>query len=154
MTGGSGWTSKAVKDTLVEAVRWVRYSGGPVGPAAIRSCMPHYAATLDDHLEEGWGLPESADDELEVTEMRISPTPERVDELVDALTWISRFVTATNPGSARMLSLWLRCRVERHNFVEALGGKVSRGHAYRMRDRALSLIAIALTVRDEANRDR
>ena len=148
-----GWTSRRVKADLVEAVRWVRFHGGQIGPSGIRSCMPSYSPTLDDHLEEGWGLPEVAgDDEGKDKKVSLPPTPERVEQLIDALTWVSRYVAPTNPGSALMLSLWLRCRVYGRDFSRAIEGRMSRVSAYRMRDRALTIIAIRLDARDEARK--
>lgn len=144
--GPEVWTPELVNKRLVEAVRWVRFHGGPVGPSGVKSCMPSYRPSLEDHLEEGWGLPEVADDEAEPARPKpLPPTPEMVEKLIDALTWVSRYVAPTNPGSARMLALWLRCKVYRRDFEDDLAGRVSRGHAYRLRDRGLSLIAVALT---------
>ncbi|TXH44938.1 MAG: hypothetical protein E6Q97_31945 [Desulfurellales bacterium] len=149
MTNGDGahiWTPGEVKAELVEAVRWVRFHGGPVGPSGIRSCMPSYTPSLEDHLEEGWGLPEVAgDDRPGDKKVSLPPTPERVEQLIDALTWISRYVVATNPGSAQMLALWVRCKVYRRDFGDAVEGRLSRSSAYRLRDRGLGIIATRLT---------
>ncbi len=143
------WTPRRVRDCLIEALAWVKRSGGPVGPAGIKSCMPSYAATLEDHLEEGWGLPESAD-EAETGDGRtkkifIPPTSDMVEDFVRRLSWVSLYVHPTNPGSARMLALWLRCRIDRRDFGQAVDAlRVGRSHAYRLRDRGLSMIAAAL----------
>lgn len=143
------WTPDLVRARLIEAVTWVRYYGGPVGPAQIRSSMPTYRPTLDDHLDEGWGLPENADDGDEDATRRkvmaMPPSPDKVEQLIDALTWVASYVARNNHGSAKMLSLWLWCRVYRHDFRQRVkAAKIQPSHAYRLRDRALMLIATGL----------
>ena len=152
------WTPKFVSEELIEAVAWVRQFGAPAGPSGIRSSMPSFIPTLEDHLEEGWGIPESADD-LEERELRLPVGPERAQQLNETLHWIGRYVVPTNPLSAKMLSLWVlhRSRGKGRGFEPALARlKIHRGHAYRLRDRALSIIAQGLTAdgvtRDEVTR--
>ena len=140
------WTPKLVRDRLIEAITWARFCAGPVGPTKIKSNLPAYRASLDDHLAEGWGLPEVAGDDDPIDRRLYLPPPaDRVQALIEALEWVAHYVALTNQGSARMLNLWLRCRVYKLDFdwmVGELG--LSRGHAYRLRDRALSLIAQGL----------
>lgn len=145
------WTPDLVRKALVEAVSWSRQFGGPVGPAGVRSTMPHYRATLEDHLDEGWGLPEVAGDEPSVDgrPVVLPPPPERVSQLLEALGWVGRYLLPDHPGSAQMLQLWLRCKTrgDGRGFDPALRRMgMGRGHAYRLRDRALSRIAQGLTV--------
>jgi len=139
------WTPKLVRDRMVEAVRWARYNVGPTGPSGIRSAMPSYTPSLDDHLTEGWGLPERAEGvELEDKVVRIALPPDRIDALVWALDWCRLYLAKDHPGDAVILNLWLRCRVYRGNFEVALkarGFPASRRHADRMKDRALSIIS-------------
>lgn len=139
------WTPELVRDRMIEAVRWARYNAGPTGPAQIRSLMPHYEPTLEDHLAEGWGLPEKAEGVEEAEKvMRIRLSPERVDQMIWVLDWCRLYLAKDRPGDAVMLNLWLRCRVYKSNFDNALkarGFALSRRHAYRMRDRALSHIS-------------
>lgn len=139
------WTPKLVRDRMIEAVRWARYNVGPTGPAAIRSTMPAYKPTLEDHLAEGWGFPERAEGAEEGENVvRLPLSPERVDEMVWVLDWCRLYLANERPGDAVILNLWLRCRVYRGRFEGALkarGFALSRQHAYRMRDRALSKIA-------------
>lgn len=144
------WTPARVKDTLSEAISWARRYAGPVGPAPVRSSMPSYKPSLDDHLAEGWGIPESAgddDDWLAPVELPIDPL--RADLLMQSLTWVGVYlINAGHPATGEMVSLWLAHTVSRNNrgFEAALRRRgVSRGHAYRMRDRGLSLIAQGLT---------
>lgn len=139
------WTPELVRDRMIEAVRWARYNAGPTGPAPIRSAMPCYEATLEDHLAEGWGLPEKAEgvDDAEKL-VRIPLSPERVDQMMWVLDWCRLYLAKDRPGDAMILNLWLRCRVYKSNFDAALkhrGFAPSRQHAYRMRDRALSHIS-------------
>jgi len=139
------WTPELVRDRMIEAVRWARYNAGPTGPASIRSTMPSYEPTLEDHLAEGWGIPEKADgvDEAERA-IHLRMPPDRVDQMIWVLDWCRLYIASERPGDAVMLNLWLRCRVYRGNFDASLkrrGFALSRRHAYRMRDRALSHIS-------------
>jgi hypothetical protein len=139
------WTPQLVRDRMIEAVRWARYNAGATGPAPIRSAMPSYEATLEDHLAEGWGIPEKAEGVEEAEKVtRIQLSPERIDEMIWVLDWCRLYLASERPGDAVILNLWLRCRVYKGNFDASLkrrGFALSRQHAYRMRDRALSHIS-------------
>lgn len=130
---------------MIEAVRWARYNAGPTGPAPIRSAMPTYKPTLEDHLAEGWGFPEQAEGVADGDNViRLSLPPHKIDQLADALDWCRRYLSPDHTGDAVILNLWLRCKVYRGNFEQALkarGFPMSRRHADRMRDRALSIIS-------------
>ena len=144
------WTARRVREALVEAVTWARQYAGPIGPAAMRGSMPVYKPTLEDHLEEGWGIPEVAGDKTdEDRPLRMFVEPERADFLMAALSWQAVYlVNAGHPDLAKTLSLWL------HHATGKRGSKafdtmlqkrgISRSHAYRVRDRALGLIAQGL----------
>ena len=139
------WTPELVRDRMIEAVRWARYNAGLTGPAPARSAIPSYNATLEDHLAEGWGIPENADGVDEAsTVLRIPLSPKRVDEMIWVLDWCRLYLAGDRPGDAVILNLWLRCRVYKGNFgvaLERLGFALTRRHAYRMRDRALAHIS-------------
>lgn len=139
------WTPKLVRERMIEAVRWARYNAGPTGPAPIRSAMPRFKATFEDHLEEGWGFPEKAEGVEEAEKVtRIQLPPERIDEMIWVLDWCRLYLANDHPGDAVILNLWLRCRVYKTNFENALkarGFPMSRRHADRMKDRALSVIS-------------
>lgn len=141
------WTPKRVRECLVEAVRWARYNAGPTGPAEVRSLYPTYVASDDDREDEGWGLAESADDPTEPPPARRRLKPHEVSSLIEALHWAARYAVPGHPTSARILNLWLRCKVHKGNFDKAIDrrGEMSRASAYRYRDRALAAIAIGLT---------
>jgi hypothetical protein len=142
------WTPKLVRERLIEAATWVRYYGGPVGPAPMRSALPGYAVSLEDHLAEGWGIPEVAgnDDEAgRLQHMPLPPGPDRITALEDALTWVGRYVARDHRVLARILQMWIRCRVYRGSFDAVCADlRISRAHAYVLRDRALGLIARGL----------
>lgn len=142
------WTPKIVGDRLIEAVRWVHYCGGRVGPAGMcASGAFAFHPTLEDHLEEGWGLPEVAGD-VEEDERSIyrSPTAEQITAYEAALQWPAEYLIPDHSGSARVLNLWVRCKVHNKSFASAITrrGTMSRGAAYRLRDRGLSLISQGL----------
>lgn len=143
------WSPKLVGERLIEAVRWARYSAGPVGPSGIRSGMPNFSLSLEERLEEGWGLPDCPDDEeveARKKKLRIATTPAQVTAYLAALEWPALYLVPDRAGDARVLNLWVRCRVYSLSFSEAVDRRqyLSRAMAYRMRDRALSVISVAL----------
>jgi hypothetical protein len=141
------WTPALVGKELVAAVRWAHRSGGRVGPAGMKSCLPSFIASLDDHLEEGWGLPEilEAEDDRH-RKMMVPLSPKMITRHEAALEWPSRYLAGENIGSARMVALWARAKVTRRTFDALLKarGTISRSNAYRLRDRGLSLISQGL----------
>lgn len=152
------WTPKLVADELIAAVRWARQFGNAPGPTIMRGSMPTYIASLADHLEEGWGIPEVAGDEaVDDRVIRIPVSPARAQQFETALWWIGAYVAGSNPGAAQMLSLWLKYKTQGagKGFDSAVRRRgLSRGHAYRLRDRALSIIAQHLTAAGVSADDR
>ncbi len=142
------WTPDLVGKRMTAALRWATYSGGAVGPAGIRGSMPAYNPTLDDHLDEGWGLPEAAGDDEPGGGKRliVQATAAQITAHEAALSWPAVYLYPAHDGSARMLCLWLRCKVFRRPFDEAVKrrGTISRATAFRLRDRGLSIISIGL----------
>lgn len=144
------WTPERVKNILKEAIAWARRHAGPVGPAGIRGSMPSYKPTLEDHLEEGWGVPEVAgDDESWDKPIELPIDPARADYLMASLTWVGVYlINSGHPVTGKMVSLWMAHSVSRNGraFDAALKReRMSRGHAYRLRDRGLAIIAQGLT---------
>lgn len=142
------WTPGKVKERLIEALTWARYCTGRVGPAEFVSTMPSYKPTLEDHLESGWGLPETAGDEREEEKaIKLRASPEQVKAYLEALEWMADYLAKDHPGLARTLGLWLASKVYRFSFeneLRARGSDMTRTHAYRLRDRALSVISQGL----------
>lgn len=142
------WTPKLVSERMVEAVRWATYSGGKVGPGGIKGSMPAFNPTLDDHLDEGWGLPEAAGDDEPGDGKRlvVQATAAQITRHEAALLWPVRYLHPDYEGSARMLCLWLRCKVYRRPFEDEVKrrGTISRATAFRLRDRGLSIISMGL----------
>lgn len=142
------WTPKLVGARLVEAVRWARYNAGPIGPSGARSSMPAVVMTSEERIEE-WGLPDFVDDEelaLRDQTIRIAATPEQISSYLAALEWQARFLIPDYAESARVLGIWVRCRVYKRSFDDAIKRRqyLTRTMAYRMRDRALSRISVGL----------
>jgi hypothetical protein len=142
------WTPKLVGERLTAAVRWC--AGAPrVGPAGMVSArMPEVRLDWRERLAEGWGLPDGPDeDELAWRRqaLRRAATPAQITGHLAALGWPSAYL-ADRPGDARVLSLWVRCRVYRVPFQDALRARsgLDRSLAYRMRDRALVTISVGL----------
>ena len=141
------WTPKLVRERLVEAVKWARYHAGPTGPAAVKALYPVYVPSADDFEDEGWGDRENADDgDLEPPPPRKRYKPAEVSKLIAALYWPGKYAVPGHPTSARILNLWVRCRVHKINFDKTIErkGEMSRASAYRYRDRALGAIAQGL----------
>jgi hypothetical protein len=113
------WTPKLARDVLVDAIRWARYNAGPTGPAPVRSVMPIYTPSIFDRLEEGWGFPD-AGEEAEERRIRRSYSPHEVQRFIDALYWPAKYAVPDLPTSARILNLWLRCKVYRVDFDKAV----------------------------------
>lgn len=145
LAGTAAWTPELVAGALVEAVRWVSGVGPAFGPVKPRALMPTFVPTNEDREEEGWGPPEIADPQPIPNVRRY--TARQVGVMIEAIYWPARYVARTNPDSAVVLSLWVGCMVSGRNFGDAIrtGRAMSRASAYRLRNRALSLIAAGLT---------
>jgi hypothetical protein len=149
MTRGDQWTPKLVGERLVAAVRWAQYAAGPTGPAGFRSNLPAVALSWEDRLAEGWGLPDGPDEEeerLAQKRLKIAVTPAQITQHLAALEWPATYLLPDRAGDARVLNLWVRCKVLHRPFNEAIDRRkyLTRSAAYRMRDRALSVISVGL----------
>ena len=143
---GPDWTPEEVGEQLVEALRWARHAAGRTGPGGMSTIRLPFIPTLEAHLDEGWGLPERADDPEDAV-LRLPTSPALVSRHMAALQWQASYLVPAHVGSSRVLGLWLRCRVSRRSFDAAIKDwpHLSRANAYRLRDRGLSLIAQGLT---------
>lgn len=144
----AGWTPKRVGETLTEALRWAAVSAGQVGPRGFSrsSALSSYKATLDDHLAEGWGLPELAEEEPE-KQIRPAYSFTQIRLFQQAIHWQFRYLYPDHPVSARILKAWLVYSITRNGRAFEAAVKeagISRQHAYRIRDKALSIICAGL----------
>ena len=140
------WTPKAVGEAMTAALRWAQWSAGRTGPGGIKTVALPFIASLDEHLANGWGLPETAgDEEPDPRRLRVMPSPEQISRHEAALDW-PRVYLKDHEGSARILALWLRCKIQKRPFDAAIKarGTISRGAAIQMRDKALSIISQGL----------
>lgn len=125
---------------MVEAARWALTYGGPAGPARIRSSMPELAIDWRARMANGWDSVASQ----EPSRRRRNYRPSEVSQFERAILWPLEYL-ADQDGLARVLQLWLRCKIIRQPFDAALKEKKwSRATAYRHRDRALSIISQGL----------
>lgn len=142
------WTPKDVGDQLVAAMVWVRRYGGPTGPRAFGTINLNFKASLNDHLAEGWGLPELADiDETEAekdAKLILPPSAAQVSRHLAALEWQAIYLVPDHIGSARLMGFWAVSKARDIPFERILQGRVSRAHALRLKDRGLSLISQGL----------
>ena len=140
------WTPEIVGEQLVEALRWAKHNAGRVGPAGFVGSRSLFSVTLEDHLEEGWGLPEIAgDDEPDERRRHAMPSPEQITRHELALQWPADHLFPDHKGSARMLGLWAACEISKRSFNGACKARgVDRRAALQLRDPGLSLISQAL----------
>ena len=78
------WTPDLVAEVMIDSLRWAADTAGHVGPRgyARSAALSGYRATLEDHLREGWGLPE----ELLPDEPRVADVANGIFTLAELLT--------------------------------------------------------------------
>ena len=105
------WTPQLVGEAMVEAMKWVRRTA-PAGPRGmVTASLPVSVLSLEDFLEQGWGLPENADDdEPDERELILPLTAKQVSRHMAALQWPADYLCPDHIGSARMLGLWAVCK--------------------------------------------
>jgi len=141
MTRPDHWTPELVEERLIEAVTFAARTGGRAGPAGITSGMPIFTPTLEDFLEEGWGLPEPPDDD-EDQEPRREPTPREVTRLVEAMQWVADLLAKDHPRRARAVNAWVCAKAFGIPFKIIIRDRgMSRSFAYALRDQGLSIIS-------------
>jgi len=143
------WTPELVEEQLIEALRWAKHHAGRVGPAGLGGVSGVFSlvSTLEDHLEEGWGVPEIAgDDEPDERQIRPAATPEQITRHEAALEWPAEYLLPDHKGSARMVGLWCACQISKRSFNGACKARgVDRHAAMQLRDRGLSIISQGLS---------
>ena len=142
------WTVKTVQDVLIDAA-WHSVRGASVGPRGVRSAMLDFHPTGAERLAEGWSYAIELDEEEEIKrrQNRRRLTPARVSFLERAAAWPMEYL-ADDPERARVLQLWLRCKVSKKFGAEVDRVGMARATAYRQRDRALTILSVGLD-RDE-----
>lgn len=137
-TGAGDWTARLVLDELLFALRLAeRIVSVLQGPA--RS-WPEYAYEWTDLLAQA-----NSGELAKLRPMvRIRARAAEVTRMERALAWQARYLDGhTQP--ARVLAAFLRCKVRRQPFAEAIRAHGwSRSGAYAARDRGLTLIAQGL----------
>jgi len=134
------WTPELVEERLIEAVRFAGRIAGRVGPAGIGSGMPDFRPTIEDFLEEGWGLPAPPDEEEETTPAL--PSPEQVTRMIAALSWVADLLAPDHPGRARAVNAWIFAQAHYRPFAKVARERgLSRSFAYTMRDQGLSILS-------------
>ncbi len=146
------WVPKLVKARLVESVRIVNATAGPVGPAGYGSSLPRELVEAasrrqGDGETPWWG---HTDEGARNVVRRFSPA--RVSQAEIEALWPYRYLRDAPPPAGSdlepllALKTWLSCKLTRGvTFEEACKAcRWARGTAYRAVDRALSVIAQGL----------
>lgn len=132
---------------MVGALKWVRKTVGPIGLRGFvtKKFLRDYESLDKDSAVDGWGECEVADEKETHVERYF--TLEQISLYEKAIRWQAKYMV--NPGhrrSAIILNHWRRQKVERefrfHKWVKEQG--TSTTHAYRVKDKRLSLIAQGL----------
>jgi hypothetical protein len=98
-----------------------------------------FAPTLEVQLDEGWGLPERADDPEDAV-LRLPSSPAQVSRHMSALQWSADYLCPDHSGSARTVGLWAACSADGRSLAGGKAKGIPRVHTYRLQDRGLSLI--------------
>jgi hypothetical protein len=138
------WSARMVGDELTEAVRLCNRIAGGVLPSERTGFWPATMVEWGDLMAMIETNEKPSDDEPK----RYTPTARQVSRMEKAIGWPGRYLPGKDADHMRrVLALWLRARSSRGgSFSEYLKRKgVARTTAYRLRDRALLIIAIGLT---------
>lgn len=142
----ASWTPETVIEVMVDAQRWARRTCRPVGPAGYARTGSGFVRNADQKgaWEEGWGLPEVADPD-DIPPLRIPATAALVSAYERALQWPADYLCPAHVGSARCVGLFVACAAYGLRVGPELKSRgLARHHAYRLRDRGLSLISQGL----------
>ncbi|MCA1776098.1 MAG: hypothetical protein LC676_10950 [Loktanella sp.] len=140
------WTPDLLEAQLIEAVQFAARTFGRTGPADVGSAMPEFRPTLDDFLENGWGLPEPPDEDEETTPAL--PSPAQVSRHMAALEWVADYLARDHPARARAVNAWIVSKATGVPFSKIIRRKgMQRSFAYTQRDRGLSLLSQILDER-------
>ena len=145
-TAQDHWTPLLVQDAAVSAVKWLDDAVGRVGPKGFRSALPRWVPTLEERIAEGWGPPESDDEDPRV---QLVASPEEIARHHFALSWVALYLRPIDVEMARCTNAWLAAKARRRSFpriVEERG--LRRTYAYTLKDRGLSIISVRLDRRD------
>lgn len=136
------WTAKMVGERMVAAVKLCQRIGGRVGPSDKSGNWPTILREWADLMAQV----ETDEIGKDKEPRRYTPTAREVSQMDQAVGWIGRYLAGPeHDAMRRVLALWLRSKVTRAAFSEILKRKKwSKATAYRVRDRALLIIALRL----------
>ena len=137
------WTPTLVEEAMIEAATWLRRTGPAAGPSGFVTVLMRYRPTMEDHLAEGWGLPEPPDEEPRLT---LAASRRQVARYEAALQWPARILLPIGRETeARALNLWVAHKAGAGSWGRLLKERsLGRAAANAARDRALSLISMRL----------
>ena len=140
----TSWTVETVGKVLVEALRMHERIYRSWGPGAGGgTAWPAILRDWEDILNQVGG----GETFRERNTTRVALTADQVTRVDQVVEWQMRYL-ARQQGPARVLSLWLLCKIRRWKFRDACRrAGIAPSTAYWARDRALRLIAEGL-IRD------
>lgn len=126
------WTTKLVKETLVDAGWYCLTTGGRALPYLTEPGIWDTSSTPDDTEDE------------RRKRLRRRRSPARVSFLERAIWWPATYLV-DEPETGPMLQLWLACKFSGQSFKDAVEDRgIARATAYRQVERALTLISVGL----------
>lgn len=134
------WTREMVEERLIEAVRLAEDVIRNPFPDGAKSNWPKHRYEWSDLIAQV----ESPNDARKYGRLRNTASRKEIENMESALRWQTLYLN-DHGGAARVLSAFLRARARRKSFIEIIKKNGwSKATAYRMRDRALTLIAVGL----------
>lgn len=133
------WTKDFVQQRLVEAAKLIERTSGRVTPKEFGSSMPNYTYDWGDLLGQAQNATLNKGNRI-----TIGASSRAVTRYEQAIRWPLTYLER-HEGMRRVLMLFLRCRAFRIPFTVALKRKGwNKATCYRLRDKALTIIAIGL----------
>lgn len=134
------WSKEMVEERLIEAVRLAERIVIRPTPHSVGSGWPRHIYEWSDYLAQV----ESPEDAKKYNRFKISASRKEIQQMEESIQWQTLYLNGYL-GAARVLSAFLRARARRKSFTEEIKKRGwSKSTAYRLRDRALTLIALGL----------
>lgn len=134
------WTREMVEDRMVEAQILLDKTESKPSPEKPGSNWPRHRYEWSDLLSQA----ENPEASKKFERWIFNPSCKDITEMETVLRWQTKYL-GDHPGAARVLNLYLKAKAIRKPFqVLVEERKWSRATAYRLKERALTMIAIGL----------